>query len=64
VGSFRNFLSARVGAAVPRLLFSGLLQFAERTVRTFVDAVETGLVTGGERNAREPSTRRRKAKAI
>jgi hypothetical protein len=27
-----------------------LLQFAERTVRAFVDAMETGFVTGGERN--------------
>ena len=32
------------------LLFSGLLQFAERTVRAFVDAVETGFVTRGERD--------------
>ncbi len=29
---------------------AGLLQFAERTVRAFVDAVESGFVTGGERN--------------
>src|SRR6266478_5496413 len=31
-------------------LLSGFLQFAERTVRALMDAMETRLVTGGKRN--------------